>query len=74
MECIFSPNSILKVMEEATNGIGFDLVISYIPASDEGYTKLIRDSIMVLGFLGTWVVISENETKFAIDPPETNLL
>ena len=48
MECIFSPNSILKVMEEATNGIGFDLVISYIPASDEGYTKLIRDSIMLV--------------------------
>jgi hypothetical protein len=30
IECAFAPQSILKVMQEYTNGTGFDLVISYV--------------------------------------------
>jgi len=30
IECVFAPQSLLKVMQDYTNGTGFDLVISYV--------------------------------------------
>ena len=30
IECAFAPQSLLKVMQDYTNGTGFDLVISYV--------------------------------------------
>lgn len=30
VECVFAPQSLVKVMEDYTNGTGFDLVVSYV--------------------------------------------
>lgn len=43
-----------KVMEEATNGMGFDLIVMFI--SDEAQNPF-RDSIQVLSLLGTFIVV-----------------
>ncbi len=62
-------------MEDATNGTGFDLVINIVSTQDEvSPTKSLRDSMSVLGMLGTWVIVAERESQVSIDPPEANLL
>lgn len=74
VQCVFAPASMQRVMEDCTNGCGFDLVISFVAAEES--CRPVRDCIEVLALLGTWVVVVTEiqEGSFGLDPPEADLL